>query len=65
MIYPFIGLSIASLRIVDRDSNAFTSYKEFSSLAARTTIDMSDVEVVGEIGQKASRPKLLEHKART
>ena len=42
-----------------------TLYKEYSSLAARTTIDMSDVEVVGEVGQKASRPKLLEHKART
>ena len=28
-------------------------------------INMSDVEVVGEVGQKATRSKLLEHKART
>ena len=45
------------------------SFKHFRNVhpfqhARRHTIDMSDVEVVGEVGQKASRSKLLEHKAR-
>ena len=44
-------------------ASKWTSSEETFSFIAAQRPNMSDVEVVGEVGQKGSRSKALEHKA--